>query len=365
MLTETSQVSTWSRPAPCLGHWLVVALCLLAAACGPERPAVVPAIEFSTIPPAAEGGSERLALIAGRAIGAHPGEQIVLYAKSAVGVWWVQPLTVQPFTTIEPDSTWKSRIHLGTEYAALLVRPGYSPPATTEQLPTPGGEVITVVTVKGTGELVAARPKVIAFSGYEWEVRQAPSDRGGTNEYDRDNAFTDSDGVLHLKLKQRDGQWTSAEIVLTRTLGYGTYAFTVRDTSQLDPAAAMGMFTWDDQGADQNHRELDIEISQWGDRSIPNTQYVVQPYYVPANVKRFAPPPGRLTHSFRWEPGRALFRTERGTGSGAAVAQHEFTSGVPIPGNERVRINLYYFRYSRTPPQNEVEVLIERFQYLP
>ena len=52
-------------------------------------------------------------------IGAGPGHQVVLYAKS--GVWWVQPLTVDPFTTIEANSTWENRIHLGTEYAALLV----------------------------------------------------------------------------------------------------------------------------------------------------------------------------------------------------------------------------------------------------
>ena len=109
-------------------------------------------------------------------------------------------------------------------------------------------------------------------------------------------------------------------MILTRSLGYGTYAFIVRDTSSLDPAAAFGMITWDEQGAEQNHRELDIEISQWGDRSIPNAQYVIQPYYVPANVVRFTAPPGPLTHSFRWEPGRAAFRTIRGRNAdGAAV----------------------------------------------
>jgi hypothetical protein len=142
----------------------------------------------------------------------------------------------------------------------------------------------------------------------------------------------------------------------------------VRDTSRLDPAAALGLLTWDDQGADQNHRELDIEISQWGDRTISNAQYVIQPYYVPANVVRFAAPADRLTHAFRWEPGRASFRTVRGTGSSSAeplVAEHDFTSGVPIPGTERVRMNLYFFRYSPVPPQSDVEVVIERFQYLP
>ena len=127
------------------------------------------------------------------------------------------------------------------------------------------------------------------------------------------------------------------------------------------------MLTWDENGAEQNHRELDIEISQWGDRSIHNAQYTLQPYYVPANVARFSAPSGTLTHSFRWEPGRAAFRTVRGTRAteGVAVAQHEFTSGVPTPGTERVRMNLYYFRFSPMPPQKDVEVVIERFQYLP
>ncbi len=346
---------------------LLAALCLLASGCGVLQPAT-PTIDFSSVPPASDGGSEKLALIAGRAAGARPGERIVLFAKSGVGIWWVQPLTVQPFTPIEPDSTWKSTIHLGTEYAALLVREGYRPPATTEILPAVGGDVIAVSTVKGTGEYIRPAARVIAFSGYDWEVRQQPSDRGGANDYDPANAWTDADGALHLQLKPRDGRWTSAEVILTRTLGYGTYSFVLRDTSQLDPAAAVGMLTWDDQGADQNHRELDIEISQWGDRSAANAQYVVQPYYVPANVVRFAAPAGRATHAFRWEPGLASFSTFNGAGASMGkvpVAQHQFTSGVPIPGSERVRMNLYYFRYAPIPPEKEVEVVIERFQYFP
>ena len=189
------------RSTRVLGHLLVVPLCLLAAVCGRRPPAVEPAIEFTAVPAAAEGGSDTLAPIAGRVAGARPGQRIVLYAKSGVGIWWVQPLTVQPFTPIEADSTWKSRTHLGMEYAALLVRSGFRPPPTTEALPKPGGDVIAVATVKGTGELVASRPKVLSFSGYEWEVRQTPSDRGGTNDYDRDNAWTDADGVLHLRLE--------------------------------------------------------------------------------------------------------------------------------------------------------------------
>jgi hypothetical protein len=344
---------------------LCLAVCFAIGCSGGARPAAQ-SIEFTVVPEAAEGGSEKLSAIEGRVTGARPGQRIVLFAKSVV--WWVQPYGNQPFTDIGADGTWKNTTHLGAEYAALLVDDSYRPPSTLEQLPAPGGSVAAVATVKGPGEIVRKPRKALTFSGYEWEVRQTPSDRGGANLYDGANAWTDAEGFLHLRLAQREGRWTSAEVALTRSLGYGTYLFVVRDTSQMEPAAALSMLTWDDQAFDQNHRELDIEISRWGNPLSNNAQYVVQPYYVAANVARFSAPAGRLTHSFRWEPGRATFRTVRGAVSGAGgpmVAQHEFTSGVPVPGNELVRMNLYYFRFSPTPVRKDVEVVIERFQYLP
>jgi hypothetical protein len=323
-----------------------------------------PSVTFDRVPRAAAGGSERVGEISGRVIGARPGQRIVVFAKA--GVWWVQPLTVHPFTTIEADSTWKSTTHLGTEYAALLVDAAYRPANTIETLPQTGGAVAAVAIVPGTGTAAAPGPRTLTFSGYEWDVRDIPSDRGGPNDYDSANVWVDAEGLMHLTLAERDGRWTSSEVILTRALGYGTYTFTIRDLSQIDAAAAFGMFTWDEASPQLNHRELDIEISQWGDRDIPNAQYVVQPYYVAANVARFAAPAGTLTHAWRWEPGRASFRTFRGTrAAGAAVATHDFTSGLPTPGSERVRMNLYYFRYSPAPPKGTVEVVIERFRYVP
>ena len=170
----------------------------------------------------------------------------------------------------------------------------------------PGGPIAAVVVVKGTGELAQRPRRTITFSGYEWDIRQVSSDRGGANQYDAGNVWVDDKGHLHLKLTQRDGRWTSAEVTLTRSLGYGTYLFVVSDVSQLEPSATLSMLTWDDEALQQNHRELDIEISRWGDAASLNAQYVVQPYYVAANVARFDAPAGRLTHSWRWEPGRAV-----------------------------------------------------------
>ena len=67
-----------------------------------------------------------------------------------------------------------------------------------------------------------------------------------------------------------------------------------------------------------------------------NAQYVVQPYYVPANVARFAAPPGTLTHTFRWEPRARVVQDGAWCGrvdERRPIAQHEFTSGVPIAGD--------------------------------
>jgi hypothetical protein len=128
------------------------------------------------------------------------------------------------------------------------------------------------------------------------------------------------------------------------------------------------MFTWDYAGAAENYREMDIEISRWGDPSSKNAQFVVQPFYIPANAARFVAPAGVLTHTFRWEAGRVAFRTVRGTeaaGKTRPVAEHVFTSGVPSAGIASVRLNLYIFGGAKVPLQNGAEVVIEKFEYLP
>ena len=91
-----------------LGCVLVGLAFLAAGGCGEPRVRAQPAIEFSTVPPAAAGGGATRTTISGRARGARPGQQIVLFAKG--GVWWVQPLTAEPFTRIAADGSWTSTI---------------------------------------------------------------------------------------------------------------------------------------------------------------------------------------------------------------------------------------------------------------
>jgi hypothetical protein len=300
--------------------------------------------------------------IEGHVTGATAGQQIVLYAHS--GVWWVQPFNNRVFTKIQTDSTWKNTTHLGTEYAALLVGPGYDPPARLQDLPAVGGAVFAVAMSPGKpGQAIVA--KTIHFSGYDWDVRSAGSDRGGaTRSYDPNNAWTDAKGFLHLRMEQRNGEWYCAEINLNRSLGYGTYRFVVEDVSHMSPSAVLGMFTFDEKSVEESRNELDVELSYWGDPDRENAQYVVQPFYVPANVYRFNAPPGTLTHSFRWEPGRAEFQTTRG-GTGPTVNEKVFTTGIPKATGQTAHVDLYDFHYSKNAVHQPAEVVIEKFEYLP
>jgi hypothetical protein len=353
------------RNATVLLSGLLSIVCVLGA-CGSFAPSGPPRIEFTQVPEAGPGGAEKMEEIAGRAIGAKAGQQIVLFAKS--GTWWVQPFASKPFTSIEQDSTWKGSTHVGTEYAALLVEPGYAPPSVADVLPQPSGAVIAVASVEGKASSVSETfaPEGIHFSGYDWDVYQVPSDSFGVMHANSPaNVWTDEKGFLHLRLTKDSGEWTGAEINLARSLGYGSYSFTVRE-AQLEQATVLGLFTWDPLDAGQNHRELSIQLSQWGEEAIKNAQFVIQPYYIPANLHRFTSPSAAVTHLFHWEPGRVTFRTTDEPGARPrVVAEHVFSSGVPTPGGERVHINLYEFGRSRTPQQNGVEVVIEKFAYLP
>jgi len=305
-------------------------------------------------------------LVEGRTKNAKPGQEIVLYAHS--GIWWVQPFASHPLTQIQPDSTWKNWTHLGTDYAAILVEPGYRPVAKVTSLPAEGNGVVAVSTTAGrSGQPVVS--KVVHFSGYDWKVRTAASDRGGQpNFYDPANAWVDDHGFLHLRMEERDGAWTCAEVSLTRSLGYGTYIFVVKDISQFGPSVALALYTVDDYRTDNIRSELGIDLSRWGIADSKNAQYTVQPYYVPENVSRFTVPSGVMTHTLHWEPGRASFKTVRGSvpeNVASPVSEHVFTSGIRTPANETTHIGLYTFRSSKDSPQQPVEVVIEKFEFLP
>jgi hypothetical protein len=347
---------------------LPLIFCMALSGCHARQGSPAPTIGFTKIPPAAQGGRERVDSIAGTVAGARAGQQIIVYARS--GPWWVQPWPDKPLIPIQTDSTWSTPTHLGFEYAALLVEPGYRPPPTMDVAPTQGGSIVAVNIVKGSGSVMLAPTVPLHFSGYDWKVRTISSDRGGLNNlYDADNAWADASGALHLRIKKKEGKWSCVQMDLTRSLGYGTYILVVRDTSHLEPATVLSMNTFDDWAGDQHYRELDVEMSRWGDAaSKNNAQFAIQPFYVPDNVAPFTAPSGTLTHSMHWESERASFKTVRGSSIQAGspvVSEHVFTSGVPSPGQETLQLLFYVVPSDKDPLQNDSEVVVEKFEYLP
>jgi hypothetical protein len=347
------------------GAALASALCLFACGCRATPEGSGPSIEFTRVPPSAEGSPDKLDILQGHVKGQRAGQRVVLYAKT--GSWWVQPVANEPFTDIAQDSTFINTTHVGTEYAALLVDANYAPVASLNAPPAVSEGVAAVAIAKG-GNFETTPTHTLNFSGYEWRVRDAPSDRGGhRNQYNWENVWTDASGFLHMRVAKKDGDWSSSEITLTRSFGYGTYAFVVRDMTQLDPAAVFDVFTWDYAGGNANHREMNVEVSRWGDPATKNAQFVVQPFYVGENVSRFELPKGAMSYTMHWEPGRATFRAKRVVdGSNADVAaEHVFASGIPTPGAESVRIAFYFYRASKEPIQKDQEIVVEKFEYLP
>src|SRR5579859_419906 len=346
---------------------LIFAFCLAVQGCHREKSDVSPTIEFTKIPPAAQGGRERVDTIAGRVRNGRPGQKIVIYAHS--GQWWVQPWPEHPFIPIKADSTWSTETHLGFDYAALLVEPDYHPLPEIDVIPTQGGSVALVTIVKGSGTPQFAPTGALKFSGYDWAVRTIESDKGGiSNLYDPKNVWTDDTGALHMQITRKLGKWSCAEIFLNRNLGYGTYSVTVRDTSHLEPAAVFSMFTFDDSDSEQHFREMDVEVGGRDAAHKNNARYAMQPLYIPGNLFSFAAPAGRLKFVMVWESGRATFKTVRGRSAdagGQLVSEHEFTSGVPVPGKAVPRLIFYVVASDKNPMQKPSEVVVEKFEYLP
>lgn len=210
-------------------------------------------------------------------------------------------------------------------------------------------------------------PDTVTWSGDTWQVKTSRSPVGpGPNVFAKENVSV-VDGQLRLRIAQTSsGGWTTAEVISSKSYGYGTYTFRVAsDVSALDRNVVLGLFTWSDK-APYAHREIDIEVARWGSATDPtNAQYVVQPYDGADRLTRFTQPAGTFTtHTFRWLPGSIEWRST--TSAGAEIAHHTYTGpGIPVKGDEKVRLNLWLYTGSAPSDGRPVEVAIDGFTFSP
>jgi hypothetical protein len=145
----------WSGTGLAVRAGGAVGLVILSYLCSPavvQSPAETHTERFivtiTTVPPSG-GGQDSMEKIAGMVKGKENPQQyrVVVYAFSD-SVWYVQPQSDQAFTVIQSDGTWSTDTHPGSEYASLLVRPTFRPPAQSGALPG-GADVIAMARTKG------------------------------------------------------------------------------------------------------------------------------------------------------------------------------------------------------------------------
>lgn len=334
-----------------------------------------PALTLTHVPP--YGSEENLA---GRA------EDVVfadhrVAAYVFIGGWWTKPTFAGAQTPIQPDGSWTCDITTGgsdryaTKVAAFLVPASFPPPQAAGALELPAELYANAV-----ARVIVTRPytRRLWLSGLEWSVKDSGGGPvgPGPNVFSDDpgNVWVDAGGRLHLKIVKRNGVWTCAEVVSVRSFGHGTYrVFLDSEADALDPNAVLGLFTWNDDGA-YTHREIDVEISRWGNAAdLNNAQFVVQPWDSPGHLTRFRVPPGQIqsTHCFNWKSNRVDFASYAGHHAPAPAVNSEIAAwsrpgaDTPAAGGENFRLNLWLLNGQAPADGLDEEVIIPRFAFIP
>ena len=195
------------------------------------------------------------------------------------------------------------------------------------------------------------------------------------------NVSVDSNGYLHLRIVNRDGAYTAAEVFTTDNLGFGTYQWQVEGAvDKFDPTTVLGLFNYGPKagiGVDAEN-EIDIEFSQWNNTCHGcNADFT---FYPATGNKSLGP----MEDNFTYDPRGATLTTARfewsstkivgiimgglqPLGTTANVLQTitftppDYTARipqVPLP----LAMNLWCFR--ATPASNQ-EVILRNFQFQP
>ncbi len=304
---------------------------------------------------------------------------VVIYIPGAG--WWSKPYCNPQLTSILPSGAWFTDITTGgvderaTWITTMLVSSNYSEPCVEGATSIPAN-VLARALATATVTRVDPAIRRIRFSGYEWWVKASAGAVGPGPNYFSDstnNVWVDGSDRLHLRITHRSNQWQCAEIVSSRSFGYGSYRFELgTSVNPLNANAVLGLFTWSDDPA-YAHREIDVECSRWGNPGdANNSQFVVQPWDTAEHLKRYAVPGAATnsTHLFIWETNRVVFKSQRNSYQptpppAEVISNWTYTLQVPVPGDENVRLNLWLM--NGTPPGDgqEVEFIINSFQFVP
>ncbi|MBI5759606.1 MAG: hypothetical protein HZA46_13890 [Planctomycetales bacterium] len=224
-------------------------------------------------------------------------------------------------------------------------------------------------TARGSGK--AQAPKVIRLGGHEFTVKDSPSQGPGPCIWSRDNVWTDDLGRVHLKLANRQGRFTVAEIRSAKPLGRGAYKWTIsseRGFGQLDPNVVVGCFVF---GSSDEDGEIDVEFGRFGEPDSGPGRFVVHPAKLGESEERFEVGKAmrRVVVGFDWRSDEVRFQASGTKDDGSIMPFGAWTyRGTKVPNDPNrfhAHCNLWLFKNSPPTDACEVEIVVEKFEFTP
>jgi hypothetical protein len=225
---------------------------------------------------------------------------------------------------------------------------------------------------------VAGHQSLLSWGGQLWALDPGASKTvsGGPTTDSPSAAWIDGAGALHMKFIDTRSGYAAPSLTSVTRPRYGTYTWTLDRPSiaKLDRFAVLGLFLYSSTptaSPSTRKREIDIEHSLFGKPSpYRNTQFVVQPSWVPGHSSRFnvTTRPGTLTERFTWLPGSVTFEAFTGPAPTARSLVDRFSyagSDVPpVTGATLLRMNLWMYFHPPVSGSGH-EVVLRSFSYSP
>jgi len=221
-------------------------------------------------------------------------------------------------------------------------------------------------------------PKSIQWMGRTWTLTDGGM--AGIAKGDPANVSIDANGYLHLRIVNRNGTFTAAELFSTENLGFGTYQWQIEGAvDKMDPSTVLGLFNYGAKagiGVDAEN-EIDIEFSQWGNTCHGcNADFT---FYPSTGNKSLGP----MEDNFTYNPNGSTLTTARFEWSSTRIIGTIMSGLEPIgttanvlqtltfaPPDYAVRIpqvplplamNLWCFK---AVPVSDQEVILRNFQFV-
>ncbi len=327
----------------------------------------MPIIKFSFTPV-----YESFENLYGQVLNIDPEKNKVLVFIKVGTMWWIKPNVENQFTDIHSDGNWTCDIttasndHRATQISAFLVPDSFSLPPFVENDSLPldiySRSLASMEVIRNDSSLY----RIVTFSDYQWRIKECDTTMcgPGPNYFSAspENVWLDPQGFLHLKITRDDTLWNCAEVMLRQHLGYGAYKFLIGKMDQADASYVLNLFTWD-EAPEENHRQIDIELSSCTQQDNNNIQYDIQPDDENGNRHRSNLNFNQTTtHSFTWSSDQVYFES---SDQDDFVRQSWTYHGLdlPVPGNESPRINLWLCNPDSA--QTEFEMVIQKFEFDP